>query len=52
MGGEPLRTCLRLLRAGGGAHADNGLEAVFAGSPWVLDAELALVPEPTAAASR
>jgi succinyl-diaminopimelate desuccinylase len=24
--------------------------AVFAGSPWVLDAELALVPEPTAAA--
>ena len=33
-----------------GHYADNGLEAVFAGSPWVLDAELALVPEPTAAA--
>ena len=33
-----------------GLYAENGLEAVFAGSPWVLDAELALVPEPTAAA--
>ena len=33
-----------------GHYAENGLEAVFAGSPWVLDAELALVPEPTAAA--
>src|ERR671910_524395 len=33
-----------------GHYADNGLEAVFAGSSWVLDAELALVPEPTAAA--
>jgi succinyl-diaminopimelate desuccinylase len=30
-----------------GPHAENGLEAVFAGSPWVLDAELAVVPEPT-----
>jgi len=33
-----------------GHYMENGLEAVFAGSPWVLDAELALVPEPTAAA--
>jgi succinyl-diaminopimelate desuccinylase len=33
-----------------GPYAENGLETVFAGSPWVLDAELALVPEPTAAA--
>src|SRR5215210_9191559 len=33
-----------------GPYAENGLEAVFAGSPWVLDAGLALVPEPTAAA--
>jgi succinyl-diaminopimelate desuccinylase len=33
-----------------GHYADNGLEAVFADSSWVLDAELALVPEPTAAA--
>jgi succinyl-diaminopimelate desuccinylase len=33
-----------------GLFSENGLEAVFAGSPWVLDAELALVPEPTAAA--
>jgi succinyl-diaminopimelate desuccinylase len=30
-----------------GPHAENGLEAVFDGSPWVLDAELAVVPEPT-----
>lgn len=30
-----------------GPHAENGLEAVFEGSPWVLDAELAVVPEPT-----
>ena len=33
-----------------GPYAENGLEAVFASSAWVLDAELALVPEPTAAA--
>ena len=33
-----------------GPYAENGLEAVFAGCPWVLDAELALVPEPTSAA--
>jgi len=33
-----------------GRYAENGLEAVFAGSPWVLDVQLALVPEPTAAA--
>jgi succinyl-diaminopimelate desuccinylase len=33
-----------------GPYAENGLEVVFAGSPWVLDAELALVPEPTAGA--
>jgi succinyl-diaminopimelate desuccinylase len=33
-----------------GPYAENGLEAVFAGSPWVLDADLALVPEPTAGA--
>jgi succinyl-diaminopimelate desuccinylase len=32
-----------------GPYAENGLEAVFAGCPWVLDAGLALVPEPTAA---
>ena len=30
-----------------GPHVENGLEAVFTGSPWVLDAELAIVPEPT-----
>jgi succinyl-diaminopimelate desuccinylase len=33
-----------------GPYAENGLEAVFAGCPWVLEAGLALVPEPTAAA--
>ena len=33
-----------------GPFAENGLEAVFAGSPWVLDADLAIVPEPTAGA--
>jgi succinyl-diaminopimelate desuccinylase len=33
-----------------GPYAENGLEAVFAGCPWVLDAGLALVPEPTSAA--
>lgn len=33
-----------------GPYAGNGLEAVFAESPWVLDADLALVPEPTAGA--
>lgn len=32
-----------------GAYNKNGLEAVFAGSPWVLDADLALVLEPTEA---
>ena len=30
-----------------GPFAENGLEAVFAGSPWVLEASLAIVPEPT-----
>jgi succinyl-diaminopimelate desuccinylase len=33
-----------------GPHVENGLEAVFAGSPWVLEADLAIVPEPTAGA--
>ncbi|MGF1473201.1 MAG: succinyl-diaminopimelate desuccinylase [Rubrobacteraceae bacterium] len=33
-----------------GPYPENGLEAVFAGSPWVLDAELALCTEPTAGA--
>lgn len=33
-----------------GPYADNGLEAVFQACPWVLDAELALVPEPTSGA--
>jgi succinyl-diaminopimelate desuccinylase len=33
-----------------GPYAENGLEAVFAGSSWVLDADLALVLEPTAGA--
>jgi succinyl-diaminopimelate desuccinylase len=33
-----------------GPYAENGLEEVFAQSPWVLDAGLALVPEPTAGA--
>jgi succinyl-diaminopimelate desuccinylase len=33
-----------------GPYAENGLEAVFAGSPWVLEADLALVLEPTAGA--
>jgi succinyl-diaminopimelate desuccinylase len=33
-----------------GGYAENGLETVFAEMPWVLDAELALVPEPTAGA--
>jgi succinyl-diaminopimelate desuccinylase len=33
-----------------GPYAENGLEAVFAEVPEVLDAELALVPEPTAGA--
>ncbi len=33
-----------------GLYAENGLEAVFAACPWVLDAGLALVPEPTGAA--
>jgi succinyl-diaminopimelate desuccinylase len=33
-----------------GSYAENGLEAVFTGCPWVLGAGLALVPEPTEAA--
>jgi succinyl-diaminopimelate desuccinylase len=33
-----------------GPYAENGLERVFAQSPWVLDAELALLLEPTAGA--
>jgi succinyl-diaminopimelate desuccinylase len=33
-----------------GPYAENGLEKVFAGCPWVLDAALALVLEPTAGA--
>ncbi|QYJ16284.1 Putative succinyl-diaminopimelate desuccinylase DapE [Rubrobacter xylanophilus DSM 9941] len=33
-----------------GPHAENGLEAVFEEMPWVLEAELALVLEPTAGA--
>ena len=33
-----------------GPYAENGLEAVFAGSPWMLDAALALCLEPTAGA--
>ena len=33
-----------------GPYAQNGLETVFAEMPWVLEAELALVPEPTAGA--
>lgn len=33
-----------------GPYAENGLETVFAEMPWVLEADLALVPEPTAGA--
>ena len=33
-----------------GPYAENGLETVFSECPWVLDAELALVPEPTGGA--
>jgi succinyl-diaminopimelate desuccinylase len=33
-----------------GPYAQNGLEKVFAQSQWVLDADLAIVPEPTAGA--
>ena len=33
-----------------GPYAENGLEAVFVESPWVLDADLALILEPTAGA--
>jgi succinyl-diaminopimelate desuccinylase len=33
-----------------GPYAENGLEKVFARSPWVLDAALALCMEPTAGA--
>ena len=31
-----------------GPYAENGLEVVFEECPWVVDAELALIPEPTA----
>jgi succinyl-diaminopimelate desuccinylase len=33
-----------------GPYSENGLEVVFAESPWVLDAELAFLLEPTAGA--
>jgi len=33
-----------------GPYAENGLEAVFVASPWVLEAEFTLVLEPTAGA--
>jgi succinyl-diaminopimelate desuccinylase len=33
-----------------GPYPENGMEAVFAGSPWVLDAGLALCLEPTSGA--
>lgn len=33
-----------------GPYAENGLETVFAECAWLLEAELALVPEPTAGA--
>ena len=33
-----------------GPYHENGLEAVFAGSPWLLDSDLALCLEPTAGA--
>ena len=33
-----------------GPYAENGLEKVFAQSRWVLDADLAIIPEPTAGA--
>jgi succinyl-diaminopimelate desuccinylase len=33
-----------------GPYAENGLEVVFAGSPWVLDARLAFLLEPTTGA--
>jgi succinyl-diaminopimelate desuccinylase len=33
-----------------GPYAENGLEEVFGQSPWILDAELALLLEPTAGA--
>ena len=33
-----------------GPYGENGLEAVFAGSPWLLDSDLALCLEPTAGA--
>lgn len=33
-----------------GPYPENGMEAVFAGSPWVLDAELAICLEPTSGA--
>lgn len=33
-----------------GPYAENGLETVFDEVPWVLDADLAIVPEPTAGA--
>ncbi len=33
-----------------GPHLENGLETVFEKMPWVLEADLALVPEPTGGA--
>ncbi len=33
-----------------GPYPENGMEAVFAGSPWVLDAKLAICLEPTSGA--
>ena len=30
-----------------GPYVENGLETVFEGSPWLLEADLALCPEPT-----
>lgn len=33
-----------------GPYAENGLETVFREVPWVLEADLAIVPEPTAGA--
>lgn len=33
-----------------GPYAENGLETVFSEVPWVLEADLAIVPEPTAGA--
>ncbi len=33
-----------------GPHLENGLETVFSEMPWVLEADLAIVPEPTGGA--